>query len=57
MAIVIKEIRVNTVVEKKIVGKTEISDQLYRRLKEDVIRELSLNRQRLQPLQRSKNRR
>lgn len=57
MPIVIKEIHVNTVVEKKIVGKTEISEQVYRRIKEEIMRELSLNHQRVQSLQRIKNRR
>lgn len=41
MAIIIKEIRVNTVIEKKVVQSTDISDGVYNKIKEEVIRELS----------------
>ena len=45
MAIVIKEIRVNTVVEKKVVETSDIFEHLYRRIKEEIVRELSLSSQ------------
>lgn len=41
MPIVIKEIQVKTVVEKKELLPDEIPEQLYRRLKEQVVEELS----------------
>ena len=40
MPIVIKEIRVSTVVEKRIVREHEISEDVYKRIKEDVLEEL-----------------
>ena len=45
MAIVIKEIRVNTVVEKKVVETSDLFEHLYRRIKEEIVRELSLSSQ------------
>ncbi len=42
MAIVIKEIEVKTVVEKRVVDRESISDELYNRLKESIIEELEL---------------
>ena len=41
MPVVIKEIRVNTVVEKKVVLPEEVSGQVYTRLREQIIEELS----------------
>jgi len=41
MPIVIKEIHVNTVVEKKVLLPGEISEQAYARLKERIMEELS----------------
>lgn len=41
MPIVIKEIRVNTVVEKKVLLPDEVSEQIYIRLKERIVEELS----------------
>ncbi|MEG1564520.1 MAG: hypothetical protein RR365_12470 [Bacteroides sp.] len=41
MPIVIKEIHVNTVVEKKIILPNEVSEQVYLRLKEQIVEELS----------------
>lgn len=41
MAIIIKEIHVDTIVEKKVVQATEIDEQVYRRIKEEVLRDLS----------------
>lgn len=41
MPIVIKEIRVNTVIEKKVNLPDEISGQTYLRLKEQIIEELA----------------
>ncbi len=41
MPIVIKEIRVNTVVEKKVLLSEEVSEQVYARLKEEIVEELS----------------
>lgn len=41
MPIVIKEIQVNTVVEKKIILPDEVSEQVYLRLKEQIVEELS----------------
>lgn len=40
MPIVIKEIRVNTVIEKKVILPDEISGQAYLRLKEQIMEEL-----------------
>lgn len=45
MPIVIKEIRVNTVVEKRIVREQEISEDIYKRIKEDVLEELEEQRE------------
>lgn len=42
MPIAIKEIRVNTVIEKKVVQVTEISDDAYKKIKEEIVRELSV---------------
>ena len=42
MPIVIKEIRVSTVVEKRIVREHEISEDVYKRIKEDVLEELEV---------------
>ena len=42
MPIVIKEIHVNTVVEKKVILPGEVSEQLYLRLKEQIVEELSV---------------
>jgi len=42
MPIVIKEIRVNTVVEKKVAPPDEISEQVCLRLREQILEELSL---------------
>lgn len=42
MTLIIKEIRVNTVIEKKVVQATEVSDEVYKKMKEDIIRELSV---------------
>lgn len=41
MPIVIKEIRVNTVIEKKVILHDEISGQAYLRLKEQIMEELA----------------
>lgn len=41
MPIVIKEIHVNTVVEKKMLLPDEVSEQVYIRLKERIVEELS----------------
>lgn len=41
MPIVIKEIHVNTEIQKKVILPGEISEQLYNRLKEQVVEELS----------------
>lgn len=41
MAIIIKEIHVDTVVEKKMVQATDIDEQVYRKMKEEILRELS----------------
>ncbi|WMI93953.1 hypothetical protein [Bacteroides fragilis] len=41
MPIVIKEIHVNTVVEKKVLLPDEVSEQIYIRLKERIVEELS----------------
>ena len=40
MPIVIKEIRVNTVVEKKIISRQELSDDILRTIKDEVQEEL-----------------
>ena len=40
MPIVIKEIRVNTVVEKKIISRQELSDDILRTIKDEVLEEL-----------------
>lgn len=40
MPIVIKEIRVNTVIEKKVILPDEMSGQAYLRLKEQIMEEL-----------------
>lgn len=45
MAVIIKEMRVNTTVEKKTVPQDGISEQAYRRLREEVVRELSRRRE------------
>ncbi|MDU1891989.1 MAG: hypothetical protein E6767_14980 [Dysgonomonas sp.] len=41
MPIVIKEIHINTTVEKKVIQKTEIPEHVYQEIKEEIIRELS----------------
>lgn len=41
MAIIIKEIRVNTVVEKIVVQCTDIPNSVFEEIKEKVVRELS----------------
>ena len=41
MPIAIKEIKVNTVIEKKVVQVTDISDDVYLKMKAEIIRELS----------------
>jgi len=41
MPIVIKEIHVNTVVEKRVVMPEAVSPEIYRRLKEELLAELS----------------
>lgn len=41
MPITIKEIKVNTVIEKKVVQVTDISEDVYLKMKTDIIRELS----------------
>lgn len=41
MPVVIKEIHVTTVVEKKVILPDEVSEQVYLRLKEQVVEELS----------------
>lgn len=41
MPIVIKEIHVNTVVEKKVLLPDEVSEQIYIHLKERIVEELS----------------
>ena len=41
MPVVIKEIHVNTVVEKKVLLPDEVSEQVYIRLKERIVDELS----------------
>lgn len=41
MSIVIKEIQINTVIEKKVVQTTDISDCVYKKIKEEVVRYLS----------------
>lgn len=43
MAVTIKEIQVNTVIEKKVVQTTDISDCVYKKIKEEVIRNLSIH--------------
>lgn len=40
MPIVIKEIRVNTVVEKKIITHQEISEEIYHKIKNEILEEL-----------------
>lgn len=40
MPIVIKEIRVNTVIEKKIISRQELSDDILRTIKNEVLEEL-----------------
>lgn len=42
MPVSIKEIHVNTVIEKKVVQITDISDRVYMRIKEDIIHDLSV---------------
>lgn len=42
MTVTIKEIRVNTVIEKKVVQATEVSDDVYKKMKEEIISELSV---------------
>ena len=44
MPVVIKEIHVKTVVEKRVVTSQDISPDLYRRLKEDLLEELTASR-------------
>lgn len=41
MALIIKEIQVNTVIEKKVIRETEISEAVYRKIEENVIRKVS----------------
>ncbi len=41
MAIIIKEIRVNTVVEKRVVQDCHISEDVYKRIKSEVLARLS----------------
>lgn len=41
MALIIKEIQINTVIEKKVIQDTEISESVYRRIEENVIRKVS----------------
>lgn len=41
MAIIIKEIHVNTLVEKKVVRTTDIDEEVFRKIKEELLRELS----------------
>lgn len=43
MALIVKEIRVNTTIEKKVVEVSEISDTIYRKIEEGVIRKISQN--------------
>lgn len=40
MPIVIKEIRVNTVVEKKFITHQEISEEIYHKIKNEILEEL-----------------
>ena len=40
MPIVIKEIRVNTVVEKKVITHQEISEEIYHKIKNEILEEL-----------------
>lgn len=40
MAIVIKEIHVQTVVEKKMIEETDVSERLLEKIKQDVVSEL-----------------
>lgn len=41
MAIIIKEIRVNTIVEKRVIQDYEISEDVYKRIKSEVLARLS----------------
>lgn len=41
MPVVIKEIHVNTVIEKKVIVPDKISGSVYDKLKEDIVEELS----------------
>lgn len=41
MALTIKEIQINTVIEKKVIQDTEISEAIYRRIENNVIRKIS----------------
>ena len=43
MAIVIKEMQVRTVVEKKIVAETEIPEEVYRKIQDRVLEKLSVS--------------
>ena len=45
MPIVIKEIHVSTVVEKKVILPEEISERTYERLKQKVVEELSVQKE------------
>lgn len=56
MAIIIKEIHVSTVVEKKVVQTTDIPERVYQEIKEKIIRCLSQQQQTPAP-ERKKNER
>ncbi len=49
MAIVIKEMQVNTVIEKKIIQRTDIADSVYQTLKTEIISEVLQQQQVLEP--------
>lgn len=56
MAIIIKEMRVRTVVEKKIVTDTEIPEEICRKIREQVLKELTAQSSRHTDLRRKKER-
>lgn len=43
MALIVKEIRVNTTIEKKVVEVSDISDTIYRKIEEGVVQKISQN--------------
>ena len=41
MTLVVKEIQINTVIEKKVVQTTDLSDSIYRKIEEEVARRVT----------------